>query len=272
MNIILIILGIISFSYSVILISLCPGTLLDNIFSFKNIWAALGIYLIFLAVYRIKTKHSFWSIWKRWIKITFVSLAGFTLIFTVINLVFILTPDIAEDKEKADYVILLGGGIDKNGKLPKTVMERVKTAAEYLRENPSSICVVTGGTLKWHPYAEAPEIKNQLINFGIEKERILVEDQALDTIQNLRYSCQILAGYKKVSVDEILDSSVTIVTSRFHLRRSQRLARRIGYKNIKGLAAACPAIYVPHNYVREICAYIKLNLRILLTGEPSRLQ
>ena len=272
MNIILLILGIISFAYSVILISLCPGTFLDNLFSFKNIWAALGLYLIFLAIYRIKTKHSFWSVWKKWIKITFVSLAGFATIIAAINLIFILTPDTTTVDEKADYVILLGGGIDKNGVLPKTVMFRVKSAAEYLNANPSAICVVTGGTLNWLPYAEAPEIKNQLVNLGIDKDRILVEDQALDTIQNLRYSSKILAEYKNLSVNEILNSEVIIVTSRFHLRRSERLARRMGFKNIKGLPAACPAIYLPHNYVREICAYVKLNLRILMTGEPKSLE
>ena len=81
-----------------------------------------------------------------------------------------------------------------------------------------------------------------------------------------------LAEFRGVSRQEVLETSTAIVTSRFHLRRSERLARRIGYTNIKGIPAACPAIYVPHNYLREICAYVKLNLRILLTGEPSRLQ
>ena len=272
MNIILIILGIISISYSVILTCLCPGTFLDNLFSFKNIWAAFGIYLIFLAVYRIKTKHSFWSIWKKWVKLTFVSLTGLAGIITVINLAFILSPVTVKTNEKADYVILLGGGIDKDGKLPETVMLRVKSAAEYLKANPSVICVVTGGTLNWLPYAEAPAIKNQLIKSGIEEERILVEDQALDTIQNLKYSSKILADYKNVSVNEILNSSVIIVTSRFHLRRSERLAKRMGFKNVKGYPAACPKIYILHDYVREVCAYVKLNLRILLTGEPKSLE
>ena len=46
---------------------------------------------------------------------------------------------------------------------------------------------------------------------------------------------------------------------------------RMGYKNIKGIPAGCLAIYVLHNYVREICAYVKLNLRILLTGQPKSL-
>ena len=80
-----------------------------------------------------------------------------------------------------------------------------------------------------------------------------------------------LAEYRGLSIEEVLEMPTAVVTSRYHLRRSERLARRIGYKNIKGIPAACPLIYVPHSYVREICAYVKLNLRILFTGQPKRI-
>ena len=271
MNIILIILGIISIAYDAILILINPGTLLDILVSFTHIWLALGAYLIFLGIYRRKRGHSFWSIWNRWIKITFISLLSVCGSIAIINLIFILNPAVVGLEDNADNVILLGGGIDKDGRLPKSVITRVEKTAEYLNKNQDALCVVTGGTLKWLPYPEAPELKNQLVKRGIAPERVLVEDQAKDTIQNLQFSCKMLAEFRGQSKDQVLESPTAIVTSRFHLRRAERLARRIGYKNIKGIPAGCPAIYVPHNYVREICAYVKLNLRILLTGEPSLL-
>ena len=271
MNILLIILGILSIVYDAILILLSPGTFWDIISSFTHIWTALGAYLIFLGIYRIKTGHSFWSIWKKWIKITIVSLAGIGMVIAFINLIFILNPAVVSVNETAENVILLGGGIDKDGKLPKSVIARVEKTAEYLNQHPDSICVVTGGTLKWLPYPEAPELKNQLIKRGVASERILVEDQALDTIQNFQLSSKMLADFRGVSIQEVLDTPTAVVTSSYHLRRSERLARRMGFTNIKGIGAVCSAIYVPHSYVREICAYVKLNLRILLTGEPKRL-
>ena len=271
MNIILIILGIFSISYDFILIIINPGTFLDIVFSFTHIWLALGAYLIFVAIYRIKTGHSFWSIWKKWIKLTFVNLVVVGSVIAVINLCLILNPAIVSSNEPAEHVILLGGGIDKDGKLPKSVISRVEKAAEYLNKNPESICVVTGGTLKWLPYPEAPELKNQLVKRGVATERILVEDQALDTIQNFQLSCKMLEEFKHATTEEILNTSTAVVTSRYHLRRSERLARRMGFKNIKGIPAGCPAVYVLHSYVREICAYVKLNLRILLTGKPDSL-
>ena len=271
MNIVLIILGILSISYDATLILLNPGTFWDNVFSFTHIWLALGAYLIFLAVYRIKTKHSFWSIWKRWVKLTVVSLGCLAAFISITNLAFILTPEIVSVEEPADHVILLGGGISKDGKLPKSVISRVEKAAEYLNKNPNSICVVSGGTLDWLPYPEAPELKRQLVARGVEPNRILVEDQAKDTIQNFQFSCKMLAEHKGISLTEVLTTPTAVVTSRFHLRRSERLARRMGFTNIKGIPAACPPVYVLHNYVREICAYVKLNLRIILTDKPEKL-
>ena len=271
MNVCLIIAGALCILYDAVLILLSPGTFLDMVITFTHIWFLAGAYLIFLGVYRIKTGHSFWSIWKKWMKLTFVSLASAAGIIAIVNLSLILNPAVVSLNDKAENVILLGGGIDKDGKVPKSVMTRIEKTAEYMKANPDTICIATGGKLKWLPYAEAPELKNQLVIYGIDPERILVEDQAKDTIQNLQFSCKMLAEYKSQTIEEVLNTPTAVVTSRFHLRRAERLARRIGYTNIKGIPAACPLIYVPHNYVREICAYVKLNLRILFTGKPELL-
>ena len=190
---------------------------------------------------------------------------------SIINLIFILTPTITDINEEADYIILLGGGISKDGKLPYSVQTRVQKAGDYMSMHDNTVCVVTGGTLKWLPYPEAPEIKRQLVKTGIKSERILIEEESKDTIQNLQFTCRLLAKENDISVNEVLESKIIIVTSRFHLRRAERLAKRIGFKNIKGIPTRCPLIYILHNYVREICAYVKLNLRIILTGEPKPL-
>ena len=271
MSITLIILGLACIIYDCIITFINPGTFLDILVSFTHIWTCFGAYFIFTGIYRIKTGHSFMSVWKKWIKLTIVSLFTFAAVISVINLTLILTPSVVDINEKADHVILLGGGIDKNGKLPAAVIRRVEKTAEYLNQNPESLCVVTGGTLKWLPFAEAPELKNQLVLRGISEDRILVEDMAKDTIQNFQLSAKMLSDYKNEELSEILNSSTVVVTNRFHLRRAERLAHRMGFTNVKGIPARCPALYVPQNYLREICAYVKLNMRILLTGQPKNL-
>ena len=270
-NIFLIVSGLFLCFYDAALIYLSPGTFLDNLTSFTHVWLIPGGYLIFTGLYRIKTRHSFWKIWKRWVKITVMSVIGFCFVIAIVTIGFILSPKKCSLNESAEYVILLGGGIDKNGCLPDSVIKRVEKTAEYLTVNTDALCVVTGGTLKWLPYPEAPEIKRQLMLKGISEERILVEDKALDTIQNFQNSVDILQQKTGKSCSQILKSKFVVITSDFHLRRAERLAQRMGFENIKGIAAKTPVFKIPNSYLREIGAYIKLNLRILFTGKPEKL-
>lgn len=274
--------------YTVVLHILSPGTFMDILTSFCNIWAVAGIFLIWLSVYRLKHGYSFWSrIQKKWKRVILI-FTGVCGLIALVNLIFILTPRILNLEELACeageteiesefsdghqvYVFLLGGGIDKNGKLPKPVMLRVRKTAEYMKLNEDALCVVTGGTLKWLPYPEAPELKRQLVKLGISEDRIFVEDQALDTIQNLQKGTEVLKSALGLTTREVLDSPVVLVSSRYHLRRSQRLAHRMGFENVTGVGCRTPVFHLPMAYLREICAYVKLNLRILLTGKPVKL-
>lgn len=244
-----------------------PGTFLSAVFAFNNVWIVLGSILIFLASYRKRHSKSFWTALKKWQKIIAASLFSLGLIVATVNLCFIFHPDISKSPD-ADIVILLGGGIDKNGNLPESVKARVDVTAEYLKTNPDAIVVATGGSLKNLP-EEAPAIMDSLIEKGIEPDRILIENHALDTIQNFKYSAQVLSEYKNCTVNEILESDILVVTSFFHLSRAQRIARRLGFTKITGLASKTSAFKILNSYGREICAHIKLNLRILFTGEPK---
>ncbi len=269
-NIFLIIFGCIFVAYDFILIALNPGHFLDNLTSFTHIWMAFGGYLVFLGIYRQKTGHSFYKIWKKWVKTCVKCVLFASVIVCFIVFSFILRPQYCEkDAFSADYLVLLGGGISKDGVLPVSVKNRVKKAYEYLEANPKCECVVSGGTLKWIACAEAPAIKALLVEMGIPEERILIEDKSLDTIQNLIFSAELLSKENKCSIQEILQSKVIIVTSFFHLRRAQILAQRLGYRNINGYYAKTPVFYILHLYVREVCAYIKLALRLVLTNEPK---
>lgn len=266
-----ILFGIICIVYDITLICLCPGTFWDNVISFTHIWSVLGGYHIFTGIWRIKNKKIFIKTWQKAFKLTVVSLVAIAFFAFGISLVFILTPNLVRENEQVEYVILLGGGIDKNGVLPKSVQKRVEAAAEFLSNQKNAICVVSGGQLDFLPVAEAPELKRYLIEKGFDSNRILVEDKAEDTIQNFQYSCKMLADYKGISQQEILNSRIAVVSSHYHLRRAERLAKRMGFTYIKGVPSKIPAINVVHSYVREVCAYVKLNLRILFTRKPEKI-
>ena len=270
-SIVLYIFGFLCIFYDFALIISSPGTFFDNLTSFSHIWTLIGCYHIFLGIYRKKTGHSFWKSWKKCVQIVVSVFLTIASVFSIISLVFILNPKSIKNDESCDYLILLGGGIDKNGNLPKPVLNRVETAASYLQNHNETICVVTGGTLKWLPVAEAPQLKKELVQRGISPDRILVEDKALDTIQNFQFSCDLLADFTNKTKGEILESKIIVVTNYFHLRRAQRLAKRMGFSDIYGLGTECSSFRVVHNYLREVLAYLKLDLRILLTGKPEKI-
>ena len=262
-----IITGILLCFYDFIIITLNPGTFLDNLTSFSHIWLIPGIYLIYAGIFRLKKQNSFFSSLPKAVKITEVILIFLFVIISIPCLYFILTPD-QNPQPNADYVFLLGGGIDKNGVLPTNVLYRCETAVNYLQNNPNTQVIVTGGTLKFLPFPEAPAIKAALEEKGISSDRIIIEDQALDTIQNFQYSLDLIITLENITREEALNKSVVVVTNNFHLTRALRLAHRISFTNIHGLAAKTAWYMVPHMYLREIGAYIKLQLRILLTGKP----
>lgn len=271
LNIATLIFGFLCIIYDFTLIIMNPGTFMDNLTSFSHIWSVLGGYHVFVGIYRIRKGHSFWKSWKKWLKLTVGSLCAAGALISIISLFYICNPVVSDFSVDGDYVILLGGGINKDGKLPESVINRVECTRKYMEQHSDVICVVTGGTLKWLPCAEAPEIKRQLVEAGISDSRILVEDQALDTIQNFQYSCKMLADFEGITQEQVLNQRCIVITNGFHLRRAERLAARMGFKKVKGISAKCPLLLVPHSYLREICAYIKLNLRILVSGKPEHI-
>jgi len=188
------------------------------------------------------------------------------------SLFFICTPRSADGNEKTRYVIVLGGGITKDGELTDSVKSRVRQAAFYLKENKNALAVVSGGKGRFIPMAEAEVLSPELASLGISENKILKEDKAKDTIQNLIFSARLIAKHENIPLSEVLASPVAICTSDFHLARAERIAKRLGFSDVYGIAAKTPPIFVLNAYCREICSYIKLNLRILLTGKPKKLE
>lgn len=256
-------------SYSIALNIISPGTFWDIVTSFSNIWLFAGIILFSIATYRLKTGKNFRNLFSKKWKLIIGSLLSVIGAICIVNLIFILRPKNSKIPDQIDYVILLGGGIDKNGEIAPNVQNRIDRAALVLKSHPESRCVVTGGTLKWLPFPEAPEMKRQLEKRGIESQRVYVEANALDTIQNFQKSLELICENEKIRPEDVLQSRIVVVTNKFHMNRSLRLANRMGFKNIYSAPAPTKVFHIPMAYLREICSYVKLNARILLTGKPE---
>ena len=113
-------------------------------------------------------------------------------------------------------------GCDNHGyEMSSALKARVDTALEYLTEHPTVRAILTGGRVQDKQVAEAECMRAYLVDHGIEEDRLIVEDNAKDTIENVKNSLALIES-------EDLDTSegVLLVSSEFHLARIKMLWKR----------------------------------------------
>ena len=89
--------------------------------------------------------------------------------------------------KNADYLIILGTRL--SGDQPSSLLyERITTAAAYLKENPKTIAIASGGQGQDEIVSEASVIKESLMQLGIDEQRIITESKSTRTIENFQYS------------------------------------------------------------------------------------
>ena len=160
----------------------------------------------------------------------------------------ILSAMVKEPADDAEYVIVLGAKV--NGTTPSwSLRKRIDSAAEYLMDHPEVVAVASGGQGADEGIAEGQAIANSLIAQGIHPERILVEDKSTSTEENLTFSKGVIESHGGSA-----DSKIVVVTSDFHMFRTLRLTKRLGYTDVSGKTAETLWILVPQNHVREILA------------------
>ena len=152
--------------------------------------------------------------------------------------------------EEVDYLIVLGARLYGDKPSP-ALLERLKVAKDYLEENKYVKVVVSGGQGPDEYVSEAYAMSEYLLENGIEKDRIIMEDKSTNTFENLKLSLERVK--EKDNRDNI---KVLIATNKYHIFRSKLLARRLGMIPY-GLPAKIPPIIVLHSYIREYFAVIK---------------
>lgn len=147
-------------------------------------------------------------------------------------------------KENATAVVL-GAQVQSQG--PSVMLwGRINASRDYLNENPLAYAVVTGGKGDDEPMAEGECMYEKLVNYGISKNRIYVEDKAINTQENFEFS------YKIIQKNN-LNTDIVIVTDFFHQLRARIIARQVGIKGNVGAVNTdtTPLYYFPTFVVRE---------------------
>ena len=95
----------------------------------------------------------------------------------------------ALDRPKSQDVTMVVLGCKVNGTNPSlTLKSRLDAAYEYLSENESVSCIVSGGQGPDEGISEAECMYNYLVEKGIDKDRLYMEDKSTSTRENLEFS------------------------------------------------------------------------------------
>ncbi|MCY8231243.1 YdcF family protein [Priestia endophytica] len=151
-----------------------------------------------------------------------------------------------------DFIIVLGSGIIGE-KVPPLLASRLDKGISFYykqmkRKGKRAKFVVTGGQGPNESIPEGEAMARYLRNAGIPSDDILVEDKAVDTDQNMRFSKEIMEREKR-------DYKAIFVTNRFHLFRAGLYAKRAGL-SIDGIGSKTASYFVPNAFIREFIAIL----------------
>ncbi|MED4205176.1 YdcF family protein [Neobacillus mesonae] len=182
-----------------------------------------------------------------------LSVMGIIIILGFIYVAFLQYKISQYNQEKvpnnAEYLIVLGARV--KGTIPSLAFaSRIDAAAEYLKKNEKAIVIASGGKGPGEDISEAETVKRELVSHGIDKSRIILEDQSTNTNENIQFSKKLLPSDAKLGL---------VVTNTFHIYRAVSLARDQGLE-VEGLPAKTPAKTILKSYIREYLAITKYYL------------
>lgn len=234
---ILMILGILSALYGILVLQVGSGTL------FWLLWEVIGAFFL---IWALLIHKEFFVLHKK-IKLVFCVVVAMAVVVLATFCGMIIGEFSSTGKQNLDYMIVLGAQVHEDG--PSVVLKyRLDAAIDYLNANPDTICIVSGGQGANEPFPEAKGMADYLTEHGIDEERILLEDKSTNTVENIKYSKALI----KQSYD-----SVGIVTNNFHVYRAVQIAKVQGVEGICGIAADSNLLYLPNNMLRECCGILK---------------
>ena len=168
------------------------------------------------------------------------------LIVVGITEFFIIRASLGEPKESCDYVVVLGAKVRESGP-SASLWDRIHGARDYLEDHPDVIAVLSGGQGADEPMTEARAMYDELIQLGIDENRLWIEDQATSTWENLNFSLDLIEEKTGTRPEKL-----GIVSSEYHLFRASLFADACGVDSV--LIPAQTSVFTQriNHFMREV--------------------
>lgn len=138
----------------------------------------------------------------------------------------LLFDGLTDEGHQADCILVLGS--------QKAVQYRVPVAVEAYKDGRALKLLMSGGAAV--PVPEAELMRQRALEMGVPDEDILMETQSQNTVENMLYS--LVELQRAFWLNRL--SSILLVTTACHMRRSLHLARYLFPAHIQ--VHPCPAL------------------------------
>ena len=165
----------------------------------------------------------------------------------VVFMIYCVFLQIIPRKKDFDYVIIHGAGLLHGDRVSKLLSDRLDKAIEVYRKDPTPpMLIPSGGQGSDETVSEAEAMAKYLMDKGIPADKIILENRSTTTLENLKYSKEIIDAQegRKYTV---------LVTSNYHVYRALRYCRKIGLK-CTGVGSHVAFYYWPSALIREFIA------------------
>ncbi|MGG5371508.1 YdcF family protein [Enterococcus sp. AZ196] len=167
-----------------------------------------------------------------------------------------------QPKLNQDYVIVLGAGLIGGERVTPLLAKRIDRAIQFYRKQSEETLsppqlLMSGGQGPDEKIPEAQAMREYALEQGIPAEDILMEAQSTNTLENMRFSKEIMEREKPSGYRAIFTSN------NYHIFRAGMYAEDVGLK-IDGIGSKTARYYLPNAFLREFIAVALMNKRIHL--------
>ncbi len=131
---------------------------------------------------------------------------------------------------EVDAIIVLGSGVDGDGRLAYSSRRRVEAAVRAYLDGRASAIIMTGGMGPWHPGRTGADLMREFaVELGADPADIVLEESSTTTFENLRFSFEIAEerGFERLA----------LASDAYHLTRGRALAAYLGKPDLPLVAA-----------------------------------
>ncbi|EPY2303609.1 MULTISPECIES: YdcF family protein [Clostridium] len=144
--------------------------------------------------------------------------------------------------KKSDCIIILGCKVKGNDPTP-FLQWRLDEGLRLYNEGYGKYIIVSGAKGPGENISEAKAMEKYLVQKGVDKNFIILEDKSKNTLENIKFS-------KKKMEDNNLKSSI-IVSDKYHLKRAELLCQK------EGIKASYSGVFVKPYMSHEIVGFLR---------------